>query len=253
MRIYNFVETKRDGEIAEIRLNNTTTNVLNIDVVNSLINAINDANSSCRAIIICGGKKFFSNGLDILWALGLNRSSLQEMFITLNKLVLLMLESPIPLVGVMKGHAIGAGKTILTACDYRISAGGRVLIGVPEVKLGVPNPYFADQLLRFLTNDSIASELIYSGELITGEMSASIGIVNEIGDTESVESRAMEKARALSEIPSLAFAYSKEQRTEVLCARIRERFPSKLEKLLDAWFGDAAQRLLHAAAERLRK
>ena len=29
MEIYNFVETKRDGEIAEIRLNNTTANVLN--------------------------------------------------------------------------------------------------------------------------------------------------------------------------------------------------------------------------------
>ena len=247
------VEMHQKAGVAELRLNNTIANVLNTDVIKSLTTAIMDANNSCRAVVICGGTKFFSNGLDLLWALGLDRMSLREMFLTMNRLILLMLESPTPLVSAMKGHAIGAGKTVFSACDYRVGASGRVLIGMPEVKLGVPNPFFADQLLRFLTNDSIASELIYSGELITAEKAASVGLVNEICDAENVEVRALEKARTLSEVPRLAFAYSKEQRTETLCARIRKFFPTKLEKLLNAWFGEEAQRLLHAAAERMRK
>jgi len=247
------VEDRLIGEVSALRLNNTVANVLNSDVIKFLAAAIGDAAKSSRAIVILGGDKFFSNGLDLLWALELDRSSLREMFLAMSRLVLLMLETPMPLVSAMKGHAIGAGKTIFSACDYRIGASGHVLIGMPEVKLGVPNPYFADQLFRFLTHDTIASELIYSGELITAEKAASVGLVNEICDADAVEVRALEKAKILSEVPRLAFAYSKEQRTESLVARIRELLPSKLENLLDAWFGDEAQRLLNAAAERLRK
>jgi hypothetical protein len=62
-----------------------------------------------------------------------------------------------------------------------------------------------------------------------------------------------EKARALAEIPVPAFARSKKMRTEALGARIREQPPSKLEMLLDACFGEEAQRLLRMAADRLRK
>ena len=49
---------------------------------------------------------------------------------------------------------------LLLACDYRYGSRGRVLIGKPEMLIGVPNPYFADQLLRFVAGDFIASDLI---------------------------------------------------------------------------------------------
>ena len=43
---------------------------------------------------------------------------------------------------------------------------------MPEVELGVPNLYFAELLFRFLTTESAASELIYSGELVTAEQAS---------------------------------------------------------------------------------
>ena len=58
------------------------------------------------------------------------------------------------------------------ATDHRIEASGRVLLGMPEVELGVPHPYFAELLFRFLTTESAASELIYSGELVTAEQAS---------------------------------------------------------------------------------
>lgn len=67
---------------------------------------------------------------------------MRQMFLTLGDLILQILETPIPVVGVIKGHAIGVAKTLFCACDYRYAANGRVLIGVPEILLGVPEPLF---------------------------------------------------------------------------------------------------------------
>ena len=118
--------------------------------------------------------------------------------------------------GAMKGHAIGAGKTLLTATDYRCAASGRVLLGMPEIKLGVPNPYFAEQLLRFLAVDSVASALIYSGDLISAEQSVSMGLVNATHEKSEVEFATTEIAQTLAKLPRLAFRHSKNQRTLLL-------------------------------------
>jgi len=141
---------------------------------------------------------------------------LEELFHSPWGLVSEILEASIPIVGAMKGHAIGAGKTLLTATDYRFAASGRVLLGMPEIKLGVPNPYFAEQLLRFLAGDSVASALIYSGDLISAEQSLSMGLVNPIHEKSEVEFATTEIAQTLAKLPRLAFRHSKNQRTLLL-------------------------------------
>ena len=83
--------------------------------------------------------------------------------------LLQLLEYHRPVVGAIRGHAAGAGCAVFLACDYRYAAAGRVLIGKPEVLIGVPNPYYGDQLLRFLAGDKIASDLIYTGRMIEAE------------------------------------------------------------------------------------
>ena len=80
-----------------------------------------------------------------------------------------------------------------------------------------------------------------------------VGLVNELGDPAEVEARALEGARAMAAIPSRAFAISKHMRTERLCATMGDGFPAQLELLLDAWFGEEAQRLLRAAADRVKR
>ena len=133
-----------------IRLNNGTANTLTTAVIQNLAQAVADANRDARGAMLCGGEKFFCNGLDLDWALACSRAEIREMFETLAGLILAMLESPLPIVGAIKSHAIGGGMAIYLACDYRYAAAGLVLIGKPEILLGVPNPYYGDQLLRFV-------------------------------------------------------------------------------------------------------
>jgi enoyl-CoA hydratase/carnithine racemase len=236
-----------------LRLSNTVANVITLGVVQELAAEMTTAARESRAILLCGGERFFSNGLDLDWALALPRDSLRAFFLSLGDLVVQMLETPLPIVGVIRGHAIGAAKTLFSACDHRLAATGRVLVGVPEIQLGVPNPYFADQLLRLVVGDTAASDLIYSGRLVPAEETLPIGLVHRVADRGEIEALAWRQTTMMGGLPRRAFAYSKRMRTEALCERIRRNLPTSLEGFLDVWFSTDTQALLREAAAKFSR
>lgn len=247
------VDREMDDGCMRLRLANGTANLLTPDVIRELTQALAEAEGSAKAVMLCGGDRFFSNGLDLLWALSQPADRMHAMFLSIGELVLRMLSCPVPLTAAIRGHAIGAGKTLMAACDYRYAATGRVLVGVPEILLGVPNPFFADQLLRFLVGDGVASDLIYSGRLVPAETLVACGLITQLCPKDAVEAEAWQKTLELSRLPPLAFAESKSMRTSELCERIRSGLPRRMDALMAAWTSDAAQQRLHAAAERLKQ
>jgi enoyl-CoA hydratase/carnithine racemase len=88
---------------------------------------------------------------------------LRASFLAMGDLVLDLLELPVSVACAMTVHAVGAGMSLVIACDVRMGATGKCLLGAPEVKLGVPNPVFADRLLRAVVTDRVANDLLYSG------------------------------------------------------------------------------------------
>jgi enoyl-CoA hydratase/carnithine racemase len=48
-----------------------------MEVARALSTAVADASASARALVVGGGPKFFSNGLDLVWALALDRTALR--------------------------------------------------------------------------------------------------------------------------------------------------------------------------------
>lgn len=230
-----------------MRLSSGVTNALTADVVRDLINALDDSRSA-RAMILAGGDRFFCNGLDLVWALSRDRGELRSFFVSLAEAVTMILTMPVPIVGALRGHAIGAGKTLFISCDHRVAATGRTLLGSPEVKLGVPNPLFADALLRKIVGDPLANDLLYNGALLPAESLVESGLVQEVVTSGEVEDRAWHVAHALGARPRAAFAASKSMRAEEFRLRLARSLPREMEVLLDCWFGDEAQRLLRAAA-----
>ena len=236
-----------------IRIACGTTNALTTAVLRDLSGAVAAANREARGVLLCGGDRFFSNGLDLDWALTQSEPEIREMFFEIGGLILALLESPLPIVGAIKGHAIGGGMAIYLACDYRYAATGRVLIGKPEVLLGVPNPYYGDQLLRFVAGDFVASDLIYTGRLVQAEEGRALNIVHQTGPKAEIEAMAWERLRALCDLAPDAFVESKRMRLGKFCADLREQMPSRIARQVEIWTGDEAQARLHAAAERLRR
>ena len=236
-----------------IRLDCGDTNALTTQDFLEVTSAVEEVGRSARGALLCGGDKFFCNGVDLDWALGEPRPAIREMFLGLGRLILALLESPFPVVGVIKGHATGAGMALFLACDYRYAAAGRVLIGKPEIRLGVPNPYYGDQLLRFVAGDFVASDLIYTGRLIRAEDGRALGLVHETGAKTEIEKAAWEKLLSLCDLAPAAFAESKRMRLGRFTADLREQMSARVARQVEIWHGDDAQTRLRDAAERLRR
>ena len=113
---------EREDECLRIRLSSGTANALTTAVIRDLAQAVAEVNRDGRGAMLCGGETFFSNGVDLDWALACSRAEIKEMFDELAGLILAMLESPLPIVGAIRGHAIGGGMAIYLACDYRYAA-----------------------------------------------------------------------------------------------------------------------------------
>ena len=247
------ISSDRLNGCIRVRLDDGGANTLTTAVLRDLAGTVEEAGRSARGTMLCGGDRFFSNGVDLDWALGQPREAIREMFLELGRLILTLLESPVPVVGAIKGHAVGAGLAMFLACDYRYAATGRVLIGKPEILLGVPNPYFGDRLLRFVAGDYAASDLIYTGRLIPAEEGPALGLVHETGPKAEIEDRAWEKLLSLRDLAPAAFAESKQMRLGGFCADLRRQMSVRVARQVEIWHGDDAQTRLHAAAERLRR
>lgn len=74
-------------------------------------------------------------------------------------------------------YALGAGLELAMACDVRIATLDATL-GLPEVDVGLPTVIHGGLLLDQI-GETRAKELIFTGESISGERAASIGLVTD--------------------------------------------------------------------------
>ena len=118
---------------------------------------------------------------------------MRALFLELGGCILKLMESPLPIVGVAKCHVIGGALAMLLACDYRYAGSGHVLLGKPEILLGVPNPYFGDQLLRFVAGNFVASDMIYSGKLVPVEEALALHLIHSVEEKSEIEDIALQK------------------------------------------------------------
>lgn len=74
-------------------------------------------------------------------------------------------------------YAIGAGLELAMACDVRVATEDAAL-GLPEIDVGLVTGIQGGLLVR-LVGLQAAKELVYTGELISGEEAAELGLVND--------------------------------------------------------------------------
>ena len=65
-----------------------------------------------------------------------------------------------PVVAAINGHAIAGGCVFACACDHRVMARGSGVIGLTELRVGVPFPTYAFEIVRFATAPEYLQELI---------------------------------------------------------------------------------------------
>jgi len=81
-------------------------------------------------------------------------------------------------IAAINGTALGGGCELAMACDLRIIA-SEAKIGLPEVKLGLLPGWGGTQRALAILGRGWARRLVFTGEPVTGEMAAKIGLADE--------------------------------------------------------------------------
>jgi enoyl-CoA hydratase/carnithine racemase len=244
------VEVENRERVAILRLNNEVTNALNLDVVNDLSSALTQVKTEFQGIVLAGGAKFFSIGFDLPRLLELDRAGMSRFFYEFNTAAFKLLTVPLPTACAMAGHAIAGGNILALTCDYRFAGSGKKLIGLNEVRLGVPAPYLADLMLRQIIGDRAATEILYYGKFMTVSEAEEIGLVDKVVPQEELEDRAVEKIAELAALPRAAFTAVKANRVDAIRVNYEKNHSSKNEDFLDCWFSEPTQALLKEAAQK---
>ena len=141
-----------------------------------------------KVLVLQGEGKNFSQGLDLEWMM----ANPSEGFVTdCMRVVGRMLDSPIPIVSLVTGHAFGLGAMIVLASDYRVMREDRGFFCLPEVDLNMTLTVRMNELVCSKLNPSALRAALLTGERITAERALALDIVDAVGSLESLESTAL--------------------------------------------------------------
>ena len=113
----------------------------------------------------------------------------------------------LPVIARINGHCLGGGNELALACDVRI-AHADAKIGQPEIGLGIMPGGGATQRLPRLIGEGQAMRLILSGELISAEEAADLGMVEEVYD-DGFDDRIAELAGKMAAHSPVALEFAK--------------------------------------------
>jgi enoyl-CoA hydratase/carnithine racemase len=165
-------------------------NALNPAVLAGIDAAVKAAalDAGIRAIVLTGvGDKAFCAGADLAAGTGTFQAGADEPTTDFGRLARSARTSGVPLIARVNGACVAGGMAILGLCDLVIAA-DHARFGLPEAKVGV----FPMQVLVFLRSTMHArhiNELCLTGELVSAQRAAEMGIVNEIAPAGELDSR----------------------------------------------------------------
>jgi enoyl-CoA hydratase/carnithine racemase len=244
------ITTTQHNGIAIVKLDRGVTNALNLELCNELgetLHKIQDDPDTHGVVLGSANDKFFSIGFDIPSLFPLPRADFETFYRTFNQVCLMLYTLPKPTVAAITGHAIAGGCVVALCCDYRFIAEGKKLMGLNEVKLGVPVPYLADSVLRTLVGVQSAREMMEMGEFYPPEKALHMGLVDRVLPLEQVLSESMERAGAIGSLPADALAGIKRNRVEGVEADVVARQEEKAQSFMDCWYSTEARERLREA------
>lgn len=191
--------------IALITINNPPVNALHPAVAEAIAEQVAKVASDdeVRVLVLTGAGKHFMAGGDIEYFKTLNRSRAERYVLGIQKMQDDLSTLPQPVIAALNGTALGGGCELAMACDIRI-AEEHVLLGQPEVTLGLIPGAGGTQALPRLVALGKAKRMLFTGERITAADAEAIGLVDEVVPSGLALERALELGETIARNAPLA-------------------------------------------------
>ena len=183
-------------------------NALSMALVESLHHALDraDLDADVRVVVLRGAGKDFCAGADLEELLASaerppaeNEASARRLGDVFLKIRLL----PKPVVAAVHGRALAGGAGLAT-----VLAGADAQLGYPEVQRGF-GPAMVATILRRLTGEKAALDLLLTGRIVGAEEARAIGLVSRVVPEGELEEAVRAAATALAGSSPSALAFTK--------------------------------------------
>jgi len=242
---------KDHGEgIAGIELNRGPVNALSPAVLMGLVEMLAEmeADDSVRAVVLSSPFKVFSAGLDLKEMQDFDIAQQHAIVEALNLGFLALFAFPKPVVAAVGGAAIAGGLFFVLGSDIRV-AGPRARFGLAEVRVGADFPVCPMEIARATLDPNTLRRLMLTGQPITAQEARAAGLIDLLEEDAGILlDRALAEARALAELPSLAYASVKRQIRGPAIAAIEAAMAQGANAPEGGWFNaqtrDAMRRMI---------
>jgi enoyl-CoA hydratase len=244
------IEIQSRGAVRVLTFSSGRVNALDVELLAELTAAIREQQQpGVGALVVTGGGRAFSAGVDLARVVEGGAGYTDRLIPALSEAFEALFCYPGPTVAVINGAAIAGGCVLACACDRRLISPD-AQIGASEVRVGVPFPVAALEVMRYACGDR-AEEAVLGGRLYRGGETVAVGLAHRVVDEDLLET-AIAEASDLSDVPAEAYRHTKTQLRAPALARIRGAGGVDRE-VARLWAADRTRQRIIGQLERLKR
>jgi len=198
---YTTLRVAREGAVATVTLARPDVrNAFDETMIADLTAAFTAlaAEEGLRVVVLSGEGKTFCAGADVAWmrrAAGYSPEENREDARSMARMLRTIDTCPRPVVGRIRGAAIGGGVGLAAVCDIVVAARGSVF-SLAEVKLGILPAAISPYVLRAI-GPRHARDLFLTGERFDADEARRIGLVHSVAEDGDLDAAVARKVDAL--------------------------------------------------------
>lgn len=229
-------------------------NVLSTPVIRALTAQLGELaeNSELHCLVLRGsGARAFIAGADIKEMAALTASTGRAFISALRDLCNAVRHFPVPVIVRLEGHTLGGGLELAMAGDLRIAADDAV-VGMPEVKVGIPSVIHA-AMMPAQIGAARAAWLLLTGENIPATQAQQWGLINECVPRDRLDERILEIAEGLAQIGPVVLRQQKRLLRRWECMTVDAAIDDSIAEFGEAFKTGEPQHHMNAFLERKNK
>lgn len=214
------LSTTIDDGVAVIRLDDGKANAVSHALLEAAHAALDQATADASAVAIVGREGKFSAGFD-LSVMTQGADATRGLVRAGGEFLMRLYAHPQPTVAAVTGHALAAGALLCLACDTRIgSTDIPAKIGLNETAIGMGLPWYGIRLGEARLDIGHLQRAVMQAEIYDMAGAVEAGYLDELVAADAVESAAIERARALGQLPGSAYGFTKRRLRQAMVDEI---------------------------------
>ncbi len=246
------VTIHRDGGCAQIHLSGRRGNAIDDSVLDGLMLTAGEAehDPEIAGVILTAAGKLFCPGLDLVYLSAMDRPGMKRFMEKFAACLLQLYRFPKPMVAALSGHTLAGGAVISLAADWRILQAG-AMIGLNELKVGVPLPFGVSMILRDAVISPRLEEVALFGRNYKDDQALASSLVHELCEPDELPARARERLVEMTSKDLASFAVTKRYLRSATAERIASREAEHHDEFLDCWFSTGTQERIRGLVRQL--